>query len=62
MMNKPRQQFKGESLAHGPMDSMSGNVNEARARAKVYPAPVKVEEKDSSAVETVEAVDAQATE
>ena len=36
-MNTNRQTFKGETLAHGPMDTMSGKVTEARPRAKVYP-------------------------
>lgn len=42
-MNKPRQHFKGESLARGPMDTMHGKVIEAKRREKVYPAPVKPE-------------------
>jgi hypothetical protein len=41
-MNTNRQSFKGESLAHGPMDTMSGKLTNVPVsdRAKVKPAPV----------------------
>ncbi len=56
--NRERQQFKGESLARGPMDAMHGKLggntglaNDTRPRVKVYP----VEEVQAPAANEVSA-------